>query len=80
MDDEWVAKSYPKSSGQWLNVQMEVCDMRYPSGSILGYMLFNIFINDINSGIECTLSKSVDDTKLCAVDNTEQDELLSREA
>jgi len=68
--------SVDKEMAGWLHSKSAVNDPM----SLLGPVLFNIFVGNTDSGIECTLTKFANDTKLCgAVNMVERRDAIQRD-
>lgn len=65
------------SRGHWLNRWRSVIS-GVPQGFVLRIMMFNVFINDTDKGIKCTLSKVADDIKQSAAADIPGDRMPSR--
>lgn len=80
MDEQLVDGSGSKDCDKWGYIRMAASHQQALQGFVKGPVLFSVFINDLDSALEFTLSKFASDTELGrAIDLLEDTETLQRD-
>ncbi|GAB0206068.1 mitochondrial enolase superfamily member 1 [Grus japonensis] len=80
MDLGAISSFLEEKSGYSRVGNLPTVSLGVPQGLVFGPALFNIFVSNMDSGIECTLSKFANNTKLCgAVDMLEGRDAIQRD-
>lgn len=74
-----LANGPHSENGEWVLLRLAACHKWHPQGLITGPILFNPFINHLDSGTESTITKFANSIKLDGKgDTSERRDILKR--